>query len=290
MSTETTDLESITRLTADLKKAAVTLSDAEARFLVDAYYTMQENRKRTDNQVRALNTSGEPHAVIAWLAKQDATLEKQIARALGAYVDKRGPAADWCLSQVGIGPIITAGLFAHIDIHKAPTCGHIWNFAGLNPGRKWEKGQKRPWNADLKTLCWKLGESFVKVSGNEDAYYGKEYVRRKLLETERNERGELKEQAAAQLVAKNYGKDTKAREFYTKGMLPPAHVHARAKRWVAKLFLSNLHTVMFFVQYARLPPPPYALSHLGHAHYIAPPKAEIVPGLAEAIRDAYPGS
>jgi hypothetical protein len=54
---QTEELEPIERLTKDLKEAAITLSDDEARFLVDAYYAMQENRKRTDNQVRALNTA-----------------------------------------------------------------------------------------------------------------------------------------------------------------------------------------------------------------------------------------
>lgn len=287
MQTET--LEPIERLTKDLKEAAITLSDDEARFLVDAYYAMQENRKRTDNQVRALSTSGEPHAVIAWLAEQDHRLEKQVARALNAYIEHRGPAAAWALAQVGIGPIITAGLFAHIDITKAPTVGHIWNFAGLNPKRTWEKGQKRPWNAALKVLTWKAGESFVKVSGNEEAFYGQEYVKRKALEMRMNEAGELKEQAAKQLAAKNYGKETKARECYNAGTLPPAHIHARAKRWVVKLFLSHLHTVMHFDKYGRLPPAPYALAHLGHAHYIAPPNAESVPGLIEALREQYPG-
>lgn len=280
-------LESVERLTKDLKAAAVTLSDTEARFLVDYYYMAQENRKRTDNQVRALNTSGEPHAVIAWLAKQDATLEKQVARALGAYVENRGPAAAWCLSQVGIGPIITAGLFAHIDIEKAPTAGHIWAFAGLT-GRVWEKGQRRPWNAALKTLVWKLTESMVKVSGNPEAYYGQIYVERKAKEIERNESGELKDQAAAALAARNFGKETKAREFYEKGMLPPAHVHARAKRWTGKLFLSHMHEVMYFVHFGRLPPRPYAIEHLGHAHYLSPPGVEIVPGMGEALRRQYP--
>jgi hypothetical protein len=297
-------LESITRLTKDLRDAAITLSDDEARFLVDAYYAMQENRKRTDNQVRALNTSGEPHAVIAWLAEQDGTLEKQVARALKAYVEHRGPAAAWCLRQVGIGPIITAGLFAHIDIEKAPTAGHIWNFAGLNPGVKWEKGCKRPWNASLKTLCWKVGESFVKVSGNEDAFYGQMFVQRKRDEVAKNRSGQLADKAADALQAKKFGDDTEALVWYTgcldaaavekyyeapaesrQGlvkklagapgsgfrMLPPAHIHARAKRWVVKLFLSHLHHHMHVEKFGKEPPVPYAIAHLGHAHLIVPP-------------------
>jgi hypothetical protein len=44
-------------------------------------------------------------------------------------------------------------LLARIDIVKAPTAGHIWRYAGLDPTVRWNKGEKRPWNAGLKVLC-----------------------------------------------------------------------------------------------------------------------------------------
>ena len=47
---EVTEQTNIFRLTRDLKNAARTLSDAEARFLVDAYYMMQRDRIRASNQ------------------------------------------------------------------------------------------------------------------------------------------------------------------------------------------------------------------------------------------------
>ena len=72
-------------------------------------------------------------------------------------------------------------------------------YAGMDPRSTWEKGQKRPWNAQLKVLCWKLGESFVKVSGNEKAFYGRIYKERKALEMAKNEAGEYAAQAAAKL-------------------------------------------------------------------------------------------
>jgi len=50
------------RLTRDLVEASRTMGAEEARYLVDAYYATQENRKRTDNQVRALGE--EPHFLI----------------------------------------------------------------------------------------------------------------------------------------------------------------------------------------------------------------------------------
>jgi hypothetical protein len=190
-------------------------------------------------------------------------------------------------------------LSAHIDITKAPTVGHIWRFAGLDPTSRWEKGEKRPWNASLKVLCWKIGESFVKVSNHEKDFYGHLWRERKELETGKNENGDYVGQAREKLERFNIGKGTEAWLWYagclsreaaveirtspaekrmglTKKlagepesgirMLPPAHVHARSKRWVVKLFLAHWHHVAYELHYGTEPPKPYAITQLHHAH------------------------
>lgn len=265
--------ENIQRLTKDLKEASYILSDNEARFLVDAYYMMQENRKRSDNQVRSMAESKEPNAVLQWLSKQNNDLENQIKRALDAYSGAH-PVGTWAREQQGIGPVIAAGLLAHFDIRKAPTNGHFWSFAGLDPRTEWKKGEKRPYNAALKTLCWKIGESFVKVSGNEDAFYAQLYVQRKKEETEKNEQGAFAEQAKLKLEKFNIGKTTDAYKAYSIGKLPPAHIHARAKRYAVKRFLSDLHYVWFMQEYGKEPPAPYSIAHLNHAHWVKPSKGK----------------
>ena len=270
MRQEATVMDPVDVLVRDLRKSAIDLGKDEARFLVDSYYQMQDDRKRSDNQLRSIYDTEEPHQILGWLATQNRRMENQIKAALDIYSDNH-PAGQWARSQMGIGPVITAGLLAHIDIRKAPTVGHIWNFAGLNPGVTWEKGKRRPWNAELKTLCWKIGESFVKVSGKEDAYYGQVYKSRKESESFRNEKGEFKEQAAQILIDRNIGKDTDAYKAYIKGKLPPAHIHARAKRLAVKLFLSHFHHVWYELEYGQSPPQPYAIAILGHAHYLKPP-------------------
>jgi len=58
---------------------------------------------------------------------------------------------------------------------------------------------------------------------------------------------------------------------YSKGILPPAHIHARAKRPIVKLFLSHWHKVAYQVHYGEKPPSPYAIEHLGHVHEIPVP-------------------
>ena len=76
--TEPAVLQVVTRLRKDLRHAALTLTPDEVRFLVQAYYIMQEDRKRTANQTRALTDADKPHDVLAWLWEQNATQEKDI--------------------------------------------------------------------------------------------------------------------------------------------------------------------------------------------------------------------
>jgi hypothetical protein len=264
----TEEQTAITRLTKDLITAAKTLSSQEARYLVDYYYISQEDRKRAHNQERAMIETVEPCAVIGWLADQSTRLENQIKRALDSYA-KSHVMGEWMYSITGIGPVISAGLLAHIDITKAPTVGHIWRYAGLDPTSKWEKGCKRPWNAKLKTLCWKIGQSFMKLSNNENCFYGKIYKERKALEIANNEAGKYTEQAKA--GAERVGKTTEAYKHYMAGKLPPAQIDARARRYAVKLFLAHLHSVWYEKHFGTPAPKPYPIAILGHIHEIKPP-------------------
>lgn len=373
-------LTPIQRLNKDLRAAAITLSADEARFLVDNYYQIQDNRIRADGQVRSITKAAgkdeepEPHSVLAWFAEQNRSMENQIKGALEKYVGGH-PVGTWLTSVHGIGPVISAGLLAHIDIRKAPTAGHIWRFAGLDPTTQWrsrefvkghvsssreERGDwealikicrdtnkrplsvlhaagivesipepdvireylakrdhervikaefhadnllrealtddklpdaygelfpevhfdwqgitktlsKRPWNAQLKVLCWKAGESFVKFSGSEKCFYGHIWKQQKEIYIRRNEQGEFAERSAAILEAKRFNKSTDAYKAYIQGRFPPAHVHAMARRYAVKLFLSHLHGEMYRRVLHREPPAPYPIAILGHTHMIDAP-------------------
>jgi hypothetical protein len=311
------ELDPIARLTRDLASASATLGRNEARFLVDSYYTIQENRKASANQVRSLSTNDEPHAVIQWLLTQNEGLEGQIKRALDKWTDQQ-PIGKWVKSIVGIGPVIAAGLIAHIDITKAPTAGHIWSFAGLNPTKTWNKGEKRPWNNGLKTLAYKIGESFVKFQNHPYDTYGRMYVVRKGEEWARNLSGELSDQAKEKLEKFRIGEDTAARVWYSgclsresaeriiyspaadqialtkklaepagthPGMLPPAHIHSRARRHVVKLFLSHFHYAAYLLHFGSAPAQPYAIAQAGHAHFIEPPNLNVLLGVEKNAVD-----
>jgi hypothetical protein len=267
---EPINVESLQRLKRDVKTSFTTLTVPQARYLVDSYYTIQEYRKASGNQVFALTGTEEPHEVISWLQSQTLLLEGQIKNILDGWSNQQ-PLGQWARSITGIGPVIASGLLAHIDIMKAPTVGHIWRFAGLDPTSVWGKRQKRPWNAALKVLCWKIGESFVKVSTNANDVYGKVYIDRKGQEQAANEVGTFAEQAKKILETRKIGHDTDAYKAYSIGKLPPAHIHARAKRYAVKLFLAHYHHVAYELQFKTAPPRPYVIEHLGHVHFIAPP-------------------
>lgn len=311
----------------------LSMTKDEVRFLVSSYYGVQELRKLLNNRVGALRKQGDAASMFDFVSRGVETTEKNIAKFL--VVASAGQTiGQWAESIRGIGPVISAGLLAHIDITKAPTVGHIWRFAGQDPTLDWlgkEKSaklvreltggisgsaseeqfaqiateanrkadslmeqvqrfadstgkgtyltkdniiktlSKRPYNADLKLICWKAGESFVKVSNREDDVYGHVYASRKMWETQRNESGAYAEQAAVKL--ERVGRSTDAYKSYVLGKLPPAHLHARAKRYAVKLFLSHWHHVAYEIEYGTPPPKPYILDrpNSGHTDFIAPP-------------------
>jgi len=259
--------ELVLRLSSDLKESLKQLSPNEARYLVDYYYQLQRDRIRSNLQVRDTQEN-ERVEVLEWLGDNTRKLEARIKNALGIYAAAQ-PVGAWSMGVVGVGPVIAAGLLAHIDIEKAPTVGHIYSFAGLVIGKgKLVKGQKRNWNAELKTLCYKLGESFVKFQNLDGCVYGKLFREKKDQLVAANERGDFAELVETEKL--RYGKTTDAYAACAKGQLPQAHIHARARRWVVKMFLSHWHAVAYRYRFGVNPPKPYAIDHLGHAHVIGP--------------------
>ena len=266
----TTIMDPVDELTREVRRLGSLMTSAQARGLVDLYYRWQEHRIALNAQIRAAKQGadeGTETIILQHFADQVRTLETQMIRVLDGWTD-RIPVAAWAKQQKGIGPVLSAGLSAYIDITKAPTAGAIWRYAGLDPTQTWEKGEKRPWNAQLKVLCWKIGQSFMKQSGRDDAFYGQLYKQRKQLEVERNESGHYA-QAAADVLAKRPRHAQAA--IYREGKLPPGHLDARARRWLVKLFISHWHHVAWEHHYGEPPAKPYVITYLGHAHIIDPP-------------------
>lgn len=258
------------QLLRSIRESAKLLDRAQVRYLVDLYYQVQDFRIAAAAQVREMIEADEPNYLMSWQYVRFEEMEGDIVKALDSWTDTVTPGR-WAKTIKGIGPVIAAGLIAQIPIENSRYAGQLWSFAGIGGDSEWKKGQKRPWNARLKTLCWKAGESFVKQSNRDGDIYGHLYAERKALETSRNEAGKFAGQAAAALKAKSYGKETEARKWYEQGKLPPAHIHARARRFAVKLFLAHLHHVMWEDRFGEPPERPYILNLPEHTHYFAPP-------------------
>lgn len=200
---DTINLEVIIgKLDKDLRAAAKAIGRDEARFLVDTYYQLQKDRIRSGLRVRA----AEEHTaatVLSWVESQSFLLEKRVATMLDLW-SAAHPMGPWLRSVHGVGPVISAGLLANLDIEKAPTVGHFWAISGLDPSKSWNKGEKRPWNASLKRLCFLIGESFMKSGGSDKSFYGPIYKQRKDYEWTKNLRGDYAEQARFTLATKKF--------------------------------------------------------------------------------------
>lgn len=117
---------------------AAELTKPAARLLVANYYAAQESRKRADLQMRHLGDKGTEVDIglLQYFGDSYAQIETNYQRMLKAYAESTR-VGRWQMSNYGVGPVISAGFLAHLDISGCPTAGHFWNYAGLNPTQKW---------------------------------------------------------------------------------------------------------------------------------------------------------
>jgi hypothetical protein len=262
--------EMLQKLNRDMRQAAKIMDRNSIRYMVDLYYMTQKMRKAANSQI--LSMEGEPNRILQWTFDSYEMVENNIKKALDTFTDEYY-VGQWLKSITGIGPVISAGLMSRLDIRKAKVGTQFWSYCGLNPAKKWEKGQKCPWNMELKRLCFIIGDCFMKFHNHANDHYGKLYVLRKEEERLANEIKKFAEQAATSLREKNYGAETDARKWYEKGMLPPARIHMRAMRWCVKIFISHVHHVMYWDYFKKNPPVPYAFTEHcfgNHRQYIGP--------------------
>lgn len=324
----------LAKLSKDIKMAVTTLTNQEARFLVDQYYSMQKQRISNGLRAGALSKTGEPNLVFDHLGENFQLLEDRVKKALEEFAKSRY-IGRWMMSVRGIGPVISAGIIAYIgDIRDAPTAGHLWAYAGLDPKKKWigaaaaerivkdayqevggdlaevarlvaeqtgasferfleqatregngkltrtsivKVGSRRPWNASFKKLMWLVSESFIKQPADK-CMYRRLYDERKRYEQEINVSGGYAEQAKRLLSEKNYDKTTETYKAMIQGRLSDGHIHARCKRYAAKIFLAHVHEVYWEHATGTEAPPPYILAYgesadglKQHVHKIDPP-------------------
>ncbi len=266
-SNDAATIEAVKKVTKDINAAALMMPKQEVAVLASSYFKVQQQRKAMGLRSGALEKAKISHSVTDFFENQFFTIEKQIKAAMNRYMNASDdPAIEWMRSIRGVGPVISTGIFSEIDISKANYAGSLWRFAGLDSTIVWKKGEKRPFNAQLKLYCYYLGESFVK-QGN---FYRKVYRDRKVYETEMNEKCAYADQARDYAAKINYKPGSNPFKLAAEGKFAPFVLHNRARRYAVKLFLSHLHSVWregLGLTVAR----PFAIEHLGHGRMIFPP-------------------
>lgn len=93
-------------------------SPAAGRALFESYYSVQEERKRMENRIRAVEQGADvvPHDALYSLLKHYESQEKEMEAYLTAYASAN-PMGRWAMQFKGISGVLAAGLLCFIDFH-----------------------------------------------------------------------------------------------------------------------------------------------------------------------------
>jgi len=179
-------------------------------------------------------------------------MEKEARKMMINYGKAIGPIWDWITEIKGMkSGKLPAQLLAQInDISLSPTVSSLWRFCGYavydGKTERNKKGEKSHYNRQLKSICYLIGEQFVRQQTPfyVDLYYAEKLRLRDLHPEKIKENGKWK---------------------YNDG-----HLHAMAKRKMVKIFLQHLWVTWREIE--GLPvSDPYSISIMGHAKYIMAP-------------------
>jgi len=224
------------------------IDKSDLKKLVSMYYDIQDIRIRTENRIRQLNVDYgiDPY----FLRKMELIISDRIKEAI-----KDEPIYKHFLSKIkGIGPILSGAVIAYFDPHKADHPSSFWRYAGLHvvDGRapRRTRGAKIDWNPKVKTLCWKIGMSFIKFKTPfySDLYY----------DYREAENVKLNFPLSNPTQCKLYNECPAKRN-------PPCkmHIHLRALRKTVKRFLVDLWLMWRKLEGLPLSKP-YPIGILGH--------------------------
>lgn len=129
-------VQGLASISKQVKESAVKVTDAEARFLVDTYYQVQQMRISSANQVRSIVQGADDNdkkipLALQWTFENMVNQERQIKKMLDYYTDNRA-VGRWLKSITGIGPVLAAGLLSNFSLDRAPHYGNFISYAGLN--------------------------------------------------------------------------------------------------------------------------------------------------------------
>jgi len=268
--------------------------------LVSTYYGVQKVRVGMGNRIAGIvKEYGETEYTnrLVDVFETSEEIEKSIMKHVRPILKEFPIYSMWLRHVKGIGDVLAAGLISGIKTPaRFENISKLWKYCGyhVENGRAPRRtaGSKVSWSPFMKTLCWKVGESFVKTKG----YYRLAYETFRKDEERKSEEGMVKPiDDAVGFIAKDEevinviskSKQTESEPaFLTKSKvdmlkkkgiteirvgMTKSHVFARAKRKTVKLFLAHLWQVWREIE--DLPvTEPYAHTLLGHADLIEPPR------------------
>ena len=260
--------------------------------LVATYYGIQKVRVAMGNRITSIvkeygETDYTNRLVDVYNVSEE--IEKSIVKHIKPILREFPIYTEWLKYVKGVGDILSAGLIAGIKTPaRFSNISKLWKYCGLHvvdgeaPSRR--KGAKVDWNPFMKTLCWKLGESFVKTKG----FYRRAYEQFRAEEERKSEEGIIrpidkcvgyipKDEDVIKIVGDSPLTKSKIDKLKKEGYkelrvgMTNAHIYARAKRKTVKLFIAHLWHK--WRELEGLPiTKPYAHALLGHADFIEPPE------------------
>ncbi len=231
------------------------------RVLVETYYDVQDQRIRGAHRIRQYTeiTDTPERMLEGWhdeIDKRMSSSEGYLQRRVQKLLDDEPLWRDWLVDVRGIGPCLAGGIMAWLDPAKAPHRSSFWKYAGLSvqdgEQEKRKRGQKIQYVPKLKTLSWKIGESFIKQTKPHPSEYRRLYERFRI-------------KVNNQTCSREHIIDGKKVECFD------AHKYAKAKRLTVKIFLAHVWEVWRRME--GLPvEDPYPMAHKGHSmnDYIPP--------------------
>ena len=251
--------------------------------------SIQKGRINVGNQMGMLTKIAayhgiERHPIAAMVAYQylkaaEDIMDKNLRQYASMYA-----VGVWAQSICGVGPVFAASLIALLELKDRKYAGQFWAYAGLTGRYDWDvkqRGSKVQYNPELKALCFRIGESFIKCQGKPNCYYGHLYAQMVEHYTEKSENGGFKELAEFYLHKKNWNPKKESYKAYSQGKLPKSHIKSMARRYAVKRFLAHLFEAFWYAEhyYDGLKdkcPNPYVEDHLGHHDIIHAPNLEII--------------
>ena len=214
-------------------------------------------KKYTDRQfidmLKELQTKGditeEENIYISKLCKLADETEKTEERyktLMDQYLQHEPLWNQWLTHIKGISSVLSSNLIKNFNYCETyPHISSMWKHTGYDPdgakGRK--KGETIHYNPKLKTLIWKIGDSFIKQ---------RTPTYRQIYDTEKDRQLLLIENEA---------------ENAPKSKL---HADLRARRKMMKIFMQHYWLIGRTIKGVPVSNP-YQHDHLGHTHFIEPP-------------------